>query len=171
LRGKIGNKPYAGSPVSNVLDLMKDMVPKSKKLTTKIIELADILKHLNSQIDQLNKKPESSKVNLAFNNLIDENSQIRNTAFNNATIDHILAMNKTISGFEDHVKTSMTTQITSCEPIRRMLIQSHSMLCVHLVDAFNAVWMSMLVTLVLFVPMIMITTSLSRMYQNIHPYK
>jgi hypothetical protein len=60
LRGKIGTKPYAGSPVANVLDLMKDLTPKGKKLTTKIIELSDALKHLNSQINQLNRKPESS---------------------------------------------------------------------------------------------------------------
>lgn len=65
----------------------------------------------------------------------------------------------------------MASQITSCEPIKKILAQSHSVVCVHLIDAFNAIWMSMLVTLVLFVPMIVIATSLSRLYKNVLEYK
>lgn len=137
----------------------------------KLIELTDALKRFNDQIDQLNRKPESSKVQLAFNNLIDENSQIRNNAFVNATQEHIVSMNKSVAAFEQHVRVSMSTQITSCEPIRKILTQSHSVVCVHLVDAFNAMWTAMLISLILFVPMIMISTTLSRLYKNVHAYK
>jgi hypothetical protein len=86
---------------------MKDFTPKGKILTAKIVELSDALKHINLQLEQLNRKPESSKVNLAFNNLIEENSQIRNDAFLNATQEHISSMNKTITAFEDHVRVSV----------------------------------------------------------------
>lgn len=108
LRGKIGSKPYAGSPVVNVLDLMKDLTPKGKKLNTKIVELSDALNRLKTQLELLNRKPESTKVQLAFNNLIQDNSEIRNAAFLNATEEHILSLNHTIAVFEDHVRNSVS---------------------------------------------------------------
>lgn len=74
---------------------------------SKLVELTDALKRFDDQIDQLNRKPESSKVQLAFNNLIDENSQTRNDAFVNATQEHIVAMNKSVAAFEQHVRNSV----------------------------------------------------------------
>lgn len=74
---------------------------------TKIVELSDALKVANDRIDQLNRKPESSRVQLAFNNLIEDNSEIRNVAFRNATEEHILAMNRTVMDFEVYVKKSV----------------------------------------------------------------
>jgi hypothetical protein len=111
LRGKIASKPYASSPVANVLELFKELAPKGKLLMAKMVELADTLKRFNDKIDQLNRKPESSKVQLAFNNLIDQNSQIRNSAFANATEEHVVAMNKTVAAFEQHVRSAVSQQI------------------------------------------------------------
>lgn len=65
----------------------------------------------------------------------------------------------------------MEFQITSCDPVHKILSQSHSIVCTYLLDALNAMAISMLVALVLFIPMIMISTSLSRLYRNVHSYK
>jgi hypothetical protein len=93
--------------VANVLDSFKELTPKGKSLMAKVVELKEALKRFNEQIDNLNRKPESSKVQLAFNNLIDQNSQIRNAAFVNATEEHILAMNKSVLEFEQHVRNAV----------------------------------------------------------------
>jgi hypothetical protein len=145
------------------------MIPKAKALTTKMIELAENIRHVNAQVEALNKKSDTAKVNLAFNNLL-ENSEVRNIAFLNATEEHVLAMNASITNFEDHVRNSMTTEITSCEPLRRILSQSREVVCVHAVDPFTGMGMAMLISLVLFVPLILLSTKLIRLYNNINPY-
>ncbi|KAI6240887.1 PRoMiNin (5-transmembrane domain glycoprotein)-like protein [Aphelenchoides fujianensis] len=106
LRNQLGSKPYSGSPVSNLLDLMREMAPRGKALASKMIELAEALRLLNLEIETFNQKPESAKVNLAFNNLL-ENPEIRDVAFLNATEAHIVSLNNTVMEYEEYVRKAV----------------------------------------------------------------
>ncbi|KAI6215130.1 hypothetical protein M3Y94_00349000 [Aphelenchoides besseyi] len=169
LRGQLGTKPYSGSPVANLLTLISELDPKAKTLSSKMVELAEALRQLNLAVDMLNQKPEASKVNLAFNNLL-QNSEIRDVAFYNATEAHVISMNNTVTAFEDHVRKAMTNEVTSCEPIAKTLYYSHSAVCTHAIEAFNGMWMASAVSLILFVPLIILARTLTPLYDHVYSY-
>ncbi|KJH41834.1 hypothetical protein DICVIV_12182 [Dictyocaulus viviparus] len=64
----------------------------------------------------------------------------------------------------------MQHNISSCAPLEGIISSSASALCDYAVDPLNGVWMSMLISLLCFVVMVIFSTSLVKLYNNMHSY-
>uniref|UniRef100_A0A915EES4 Uncharacterized protein n=1 Tax=Ditylenchus dipsaci TaxID=166011 RepID=A0A915EES4_9BILA len=75
-----------------------------------------------------------------------------------------------IDKYAQHVNHSMMTEISSCVPISNIAENTRAAVCDYTLDPFNGVWMAMAISLLLMLPIIMLSTSLVRLYARIHPF-
>jgi len=75
-----------------------------------------------------------------------------------------------IDYYVQHLNNSMNTEITSCVPIREIFKHTRLAVCAHAVYPLNGVWMSMVISLLLMIPILMMSTSLKKLYDRMHPY-
>ena len=106
LREKIGTRPYSNSPVAELLETIRGYVPRGAELVAAMKRLGIALQELNGEFESLNRKPDSTSVHLAFNNLL-ESPDLRNAAFANATQTQINAFNRSLLAYEQHVRDAV----------------------------------------------------------------
>uniref|UniRef100_A0A9J2PCI2 Prominin n=1 Tax=Ascaris lumbricoides TaxID=6252 RepID=A0A9J2PCI2_ASCLU len=75
-----------------------------------------------------------------------------------------------ITAYNEHIRHSMATEVTSCAPLAEIARGSRDALCSHLVDPFNGVWASMLISMLCTVSTVMMGRWAMRFYRTIHPY-
>uniref|UniRef100_A0A914YMG1 Prominin-like protein n=1 Tax=Panagrolaimus superbus TaxID=310955 RepID=A0A914YMG1_9BILA len=69
-----------------------------------------------------------------------------------------------------HVEISVANDVTSCLPVKEILRNSRAALCSHTIYPLNGVWMSMLISIFLMIPVIMMSTSLIKLYNQMHAF-
>uniref|UniRef100_A0AC34QVR4 Prominin-like protein n=1 Tax=Panagrolaimus sp. JU765 TaxID=591449 RepID=A0AC34QVR4_9BILA len=75
-----------------------------------------------------------------------------------------------LTDYINHVETAVSSDVTSCAPVKEILRNSRAALCLHTIYPFNGVWMSMLISLLLSIPIIMFSTSLVQLYNQMHSF-
>jgi len=75
-----------------------------------------------------------------------------------------------LTDYIHHVESSVTTDVTSCAPVKDILRNSRAALCSHTIYPLNGVWMSMLISVLLLIPIIMLSTSLLKLYNQMHAF-
>ncbi|KAE9414224.1 hypothetical protein Angca_007707, partial [Angiostrongylus cantonensis] len=87
-----------------------------------------------------------------------------------AAREQLVGIFDNINQYIDHVKFEVQHDVSSCAPIAAIVSSSASALCDHTVDPLNGVWMSMLISLLCITGMLTFSTSLVRLYSNMHSY-
>uniref|UniRef100_A0A914SHL9 Uncharacterized protein n=1 Tax=Parascaris equorum TaxID=6256 RepID=A0A914SHL9_PAREQ len=75
-----------------------------------------------------------------------------------------------VAAYNEHIRHSVATEVTSCAPLAEIARGSRDALCSHFVDPFNGVWASMLLSMLCTVSTIMMGGWAMRFYRTIHPY-
>uniref|UniRef100_A0A7E4W0C3 Prominin-like protein n=1 Tax=Panagrellus redivivus TaxID=6233 RepID=A0A7E4W0C3_PANRE len=75
-----------------------------------------------------------------------------------------------LDDYIQHVDNAVSTDVTSCTPVKEILRNSRAALCAHMVYPLNGVWMSMLISLLLMILVIMLSTSLIKLYNQMHAF-
>ncbi|PAV91211.1 hypothetical protein WR25_09188 isoform A [Diploscapter pachys] len=159
-------KPRA---VSQVLEQIKDIQERiADPLRQRLQVLHDNLTRLDTKLNEV-QVPISSliaKIQHA-QALLSENVKLH---FEKAAKDEFSALIENIDDYAEHVRTQMQTEVSSCKPIGEIAYFSTAALCSKTVDPLNGAWMSMLISLLCLAPIVLISTSLTNLYNKMHPY-
>ncbi|KAH7724494.1 Protein PRMN-1 [Aphelenchoides avenae] len=149
LRKLLAEKSSVSVPeAENVVNHLNNTKTESQALVVHIDDLAQRLESLRKNLSELkfNTEEISSKLQHAEQMISSDLPKHLTTAAQNVT-DGLAGE---IEQYVRHVNHSMSVQVSSCEP--------------------NGVWFAMLISILLTIPLIMLTTSLSRLYAHMHPF-
>uniref|UniRef100_A0A1I7XQ55 Prominin-1 n=1 Tax=Heterorhabditis bacteriophora TaxID=37862 RepID=A0A1I7XQ55_HETBA len=90
--------------------------------------------------------------------------------FKHASKDELDSIADSVNQYIYHVKFQMQHEVSSCTPIAELSTSFTSALCSHTIDPLNGAWMSMLVCLLCLVPIVIFSTTLVNLYENMHSF-
>lgn len=172
---KNGIKLIPTDDLDKILEKIKEVEqsPTSQNIKEPLEEVKHVTERLrakavivNNNIEALKEIPSLDQIEFALNSLQnDPVKTIENDIFAtaNSLIKDIKADVQTII---EKLRTRLNNEITSCKPVKKIVSNAELAFCGHLVDPLNGIWMSIMISVILFVPLILIATKLSGLYQH-----
>ncbi|KAJ1357881.1 hypothetical protein KIN20_016139 [Parelaphostrongylus tenuis] len=166
------------STISNM-----DIEGKAKIFESKLVSVSGRPKAVSSMLEQVEEigirraRPLLLKLGVLFANLTKLNKRLEKMQVPISSLLARLQHSQALAGifdhinhYIDHVNFQMQHDVSSCSPIARIVSSSASALCDYTIDPLNGVWMSMLISLLCIIGMVTFSTSLVRLYNNMHSY-
>ncbi|KAI1722570.1 prominin domain-containing protein [Ditylenchus destructor] len=170
---KISEKKLTNTPVHEaevVIKYLESLKPEAQALASQLKAIVISLEKLKKDLDGMQFNATELRGQLQHTNSVlmaDNLSDRLYTAANEVVLEDLV---QNVERYANHVNRSMMTEISSCEPIKEIAKNTRAALCDYTIDPFNGVWMAMAISLLLMMPIIMITTSLMKLYDRIHPF-
>ncbi|CAJ0584579.1 unnamed protein product, partial [Mesorhabditis spiculigera] len=87
-----------------------------------------------------------------------------------AARDVLRQLINTFEQYVEHTKFQIENDVSSCGPISDVARNSRAALCGHTIDPINGAWMSLLISLLVSFPIVLMATALRRLYNKMHAY-
>ncbi|CAD5215490.1 unnamed protein product [Bursaphelenchus okinawaensis] len=133
-----------------------------------IQQFLPLLERAESAIKKLSNLPTKGALVLAQNTLANKDEYGKN--MNKVVVEATNKIKQIIEKYFNRLQDSLETRITSCEPISHIMGNMRMAVCDHTVDPINGIWMSLLLSVILFVPLIMMANSLTKLYNHAAPF-
>lgn len=161
----------AGRPkaVSSVLEQVKEIEEQfAKPLRQKLETLHTNITLLDEKLSKLQVPVSSLLVKLQHAQaLLSENIKEH---FSRAAKEEFDQLVGNIDHYVKHVKNQMETDVSSCTPLVQIVRHSTAAICNYTIDPLNGSWMCMLICLLLLVPIVILSSSLTDLYAKMHAF-
>ncbi|CAD5221416.1 unnamed protein product [Bursaphelenchus xylophilus] len=126
------------------------------------------IEKIDKALKKLSSLPSHESLGFAQNTL--SNKEELSKFLDAVIVEETNSVKGIVTKYFSQLQDSLESQITSCEPISHIMDNMRVAVCDHTLDPLNGIWMSLVISVVLFIPLIMMANTLARLYNHAAPF-